>query len=49
MLFEGMADIQMLFVNTKVRPIFICTTFYTLFQACFSGFSVYYLVDKDHK
>jgi len=36
MLFDEMSDIQMVFVNTKLRPISICTTFYTAFYPFFS-------------
>jgi len=36
MLFEGMNDIQLVFVITKLRPISICSTFYTVFYPFFS-------------
>jgi len=42
MLFEEMTDIQMVFVITKLRPISICSTFYTLFLPAFCSFSVNY-------
>jgi len=38
MVFEGMTDIQLVFVITKLRPIFICSTFYTDFRGAFSIF-----------
>jgi len=35
MLFDEMTDILMMFVTTKIRPIFTCPTFYTGFQSIF--------------